>query len=129
MPRLLDKPVMVLTRASIRLSKLDSFGEKWSSQQKFRGLRWISAVDGVGEWPFIQQATLIWKTQAEMIDYAYKNENIQRVVRLTRKLKWYKEELFARFIPYQFVGQWNGKMLKIFRFLILFFQSYDYGNQ
>jgi hypothetical protein len=28
---------------------------------------------GVGEWPLIQQATLsIWKTQAEMIDYAYK---------------------------------------------------------
>jgi hypothetical protein len=39
----LDKPVMVLTRASIRLSKL--FFGVWSSQQKFRGLRWISAVD------------------------------------------------------------------------------------
>jgi hypothetical protein len=49
-----------------------------------------------------------------MIDYAYKMKKHKEVVRLTRKLKWYKEELFARFIPYQFVGQWNGKMLKIF---------------
>jgi hypothetical protein len=52
----LDKPVMVLTRASIRLSKLVFF-EKSGSSQQFRGLRWISAVDCVGEWPLIQQAT------------------------------------------------------------------------
>jgi hypothetical protein len=44
-----------------------------------------------------------------MIDYAYKNEKHKEVVRLTRKLKWYKEELFARFIPYKFIGQWKGK--------------------
>jgi hypothetical protein len=44
-----------------------------------------------------------------MIDYAYKNKKHLEVVRLTRKLKWYKEELFARFIPYKFLGKWNGK--------------------
>jgi hypothetical protein len=40
----LDKPVMVLTRASIRLSKLISL-RKVGQEQKFRGLRWISAID------------------------------------------------------------------------------------
>jgi hypothetical protein len=90
---------------------LRKVGEVSKSLEGYDGL----AVDGVGEWPLIQQATLsIWKTQAEMIDYAYKMKKHKEVVRLTRKLKWYKEELFARFIPYQFVGQWNGKMLKIF---------------
>jgi hypothetical protein len=49
-----------------------------------------------------------------MIDYAYKNEKHKEVVRLTRKLKWYKEELFARFIPYKFLGKWNGKNVENF---------------
>jgi hypothetical protein len=40
----LDKPVMVLTRASIRLSNYFFFG-KVGQEQKFRGLRWISAID------------------------------------------------------------------------------------
>ncbi len=107
----IDKPVMVLTRASIRLSKLISFWRKVGNVSKsledYKGL--VLSI-GVGEWPLIQQATLsIWKTQAEMIDYAYKNEKHKEVVRLTRKLKWYKEEMFARFIPYKFTGQWNGK--------------------
>jgi len=107
----IDKPVMVLTRASIRISKLISFwrkvGKVSKSLEDYEGL---ALSIGVGEWPLIQQATLsIWKTQAEMIDYAYKNEKHKEVVRLTRKLKWYKEELFARFIPYKFEGKWKGK--------------------
>ena len=107
----LDKPVMVLTRASIRITKLISFWRKVGNVSKsledYNGL--VLSI-GVGEWPLIQQATLsIWKTQAEMIDYAYKNEKHKEVVKLTRKLKWYKEEMFARFIPYKFAGQWNGK--------------------
>jgi hypothetical protein len=28
---------------------------------------------------------------------------------LTRKLNWYKEEMFARFVPYKFEGKWDGK--------------------
>jgi hypothetical protein len=107
----IDQPIMVLTRASIRLSKLISFWSKVGNVSKsledYNGL--VLSI-GVGEWPLIQQATLsIWKTQAEMMDYAYKNKKHLDVVRLTRKLNWYKEELFARFIPYKFSGNWNGK--------------------
>lgn len=109
-------PVMVLTRASIRLSKLISFwrkvGNVSKSLERYSGLK-LSI--GVGEWPLIQQATLsIWKTQTEMMDYAYKNEKHKEVIRLTRKLKWYKEELFARFIPYKFIGSWNGENVENF---------------
>ena len=107
----LDLPVMVLTRASIRLTKIISFwkrvGNVSKSLEKYDGL--VLSI-GVGEWPLIQQATVsIWKTQAEMIDYAYKNKKHLEVVRLTRKLNWYKEEMFARFSPYKFSGIWNGK--------------------
>jgi hypothetical protein len=67
----------------------------------------------VGEWPLIQQATLsVWKTKAEMMDYAYKNQHHKEVVQLTRKLNWYNEEMFARFVPYKFHGKWNGKMME-----------------
>ena len=112
----IDKPIMVLTRASIRISKLISFWRKVGNVSKsledYDGL--VLSI-GVGEWPLIQQATLsIWKTQAEMIDYAYKNKKHLEVVRLTRKLNWYKEELFARFIPYKFLGTWNGKNVENF---------------
>lgn len=112
----IDKPIMVLTRASIRISKLISFWRKVGNVSKsledYDGL--VLSI-GVGEWPLIQQATLsIWKTQAEMIDYAYKNKKHLEVVRLTRKLNWYKEELFARFIPYKFLGNWNGKNVENF---------------
>jgi len=110
----LEKPVLVLTRATIRFSKLISFwrrvGKVSQSLDNYRGL---SFSIGVGEWPLIQQATLsLWKTQAEMLDYAYTNPKHKEVVMLTRKLKWYKEEMFARFVPYKAEGVWEGKDVK-----------------
>jgi hypothetical protein len=107
----LDKPVLVLTRASIRLKKLWSFwskvGKVSQSLERYKGLAFSI---GVGEWPLIQQATIsIWQTQAEMLDYAYKNQKHKEVVMLTRKLNWYKEEMFARFVPYKLKGFWDGK--------------------
>jgi hypothetical protein len=109
-----DKPVMVLTRATIRFSKLLSFwskvGKVSKSLENYTGL--VLSI-GVGEWPLIQQATLsVWKTKAEMMDYAYKNQHHKEVVQLTRKLNWYNEEMFARFVPYKFHGKWNGKMME-----------------
>jgi hypothetical protein len=107
----LDKPVIVLTRARIRLRKLWSFwrrvGPVSKSLENYGGL--VMSI-GIGEWPLIQQATMsIWRTQAEMLDYAYKNPKHREVVALTRKLNWYKEEMFARFVPYKYEGMWDGK--------------------
>lgn len=109
-----DKPVIVLTRASIRLNKLFSFWSKVGLvSQSLEGYNGLVLSIGVGEWPLIQQATIsIWKTQAEMLDYAYKNPKHREVVLLTRKLNWYKEEMFARFVPCKFEGIWNGVNVK-----------------
>jgi hypothetical protein len=106
-----DKPVVVLTRARIHFGKLWSFwtrvGKVSRSTDTYEGL--MLSI-GVGEWPLIQQATLsIWQTQSEMLDFAYKNQKHKEVIQLTRKLNWYKEEMFARFVPYRFEGIWEGK--------------------
>jgi len=107
----MDKPIIVLTRARIRFRKLLSFWSRVGSvSQSLENYEGPVLSIGVGEWPLIQQATLsIWKTQQEMMDYAYKNPKHREVVMLTRKLNWYKEEMFARFIPYKFVGVWEGE--------------------
>ena len=107
----MDKPIIVLTRARIRFRKLLSFWSRVGSvSQSLENYEGLVLSIGVGEWPLIQQATIsIWKTQQEMMDYAYKNPKHREVVLLTRKLNWYKEEMFARFIPYKFVGVWEGE--------------------
>jgi hypothetical protein len=106
-----DKPIIVLTRARIRFRKLLSFWSKVGTvSQSLENSDGLVLSIGVGEWPLIQQATIsIWKTQKEMLHYAYKNPKHLEVVMLTRKLNWYKEEMFARFVPYKMEGKWNGK--------------------
>jgi hypothetical protein len=61
-----------------------------------------------------------------MIDYAYKNENIKRFV-LPENSNGTKKSCLQDLFPINLAGQWNGKMLKIFRFLILFFNPMIMG--
>jgi hypothetical protein len=99
-------PALVLTRATIKSRHLLYFWKHVPqvsadlSQQA--GLRFAI---GVGELPFVQQATLsIWESGNAMMSYAYKRKEHSDVVRKTRDLGWYKEELFARFVPYKILG-------------------------
>jgi hypothetical protein len=66
---------------------------------------------GIGELPLIQQATFsLWENSEKMMDYAYRSRYHKEVVRRTRELGWYEEELFARFHPYRSEGDWeNGQ--------------------
>ena len=107
----LNQPIVVLTRARIRFRKLLSFWSRVGSvSQSLEGYDGLVLSIGIGEWPLIQQATIsLWKTQKEMMDYAYQNPKHREVVALTRQLNWYKEEMFARFVPYKFTGTWAGK--------------------
>ena len=53
---------------------------------------------GIGELPFIQQATFsIWDSEKHINRFAYENVNHKKIVDKTRKQKWYSEDLFARF--------------------------------
>jgi hypothetical protein len=96
-------PVAVITRATIRTRHLVRFWKKVPvvsrDVEQRPGLRF--AV-GIGELPWVQQATFsIWDSGKDMLDYAYKRQHHQQVIRQTRELGWYKEELFARFVPYR----------------------------
>lgn len=104
-------PVAVLTRATIHRRHLLRF---WTfvppvsaSVEQFRDQTAFSA--GIGELPLIQQATFsLWRDSAAMKTYAYQSKLHSEVVRKTRELGWYSEELFARFRPYDSSGTWNG---------------------
>ena len=99
---------LVITRATIRLSKLIRFWKHVPSTS--RGIenaegRLLSI--GIGEWPFIQQATLsIWDNEEMIKNYAYKNPAHLEAIKLTKELNWYKEEMFTRFVPIHIEGSW-----------------------
>jgi hypothetical protein len=94
-----DAPVAVITRARIRLKQLIRF---WrfvpSASRDVHQQRGLQLAVGIGELPFIQQATFsLWEDGKSMLEYAYKRREHARVIQQTRKHNWYSEELFARF--------------------------------
>jgi hypothetical protein len=50
----------------------------------------------------------LWSDEDAMKAYAYGTKAHQEVIRKTRELGWYKEELFARFQPYKITGAWKA---------------------
>ncbi len=99
--------IAVITRASIKWSKIWHF---WymvrpvsRNIQAREGL--IFSV-GIGELPLVQQATFsVWENLEAMNNYAYKSPEHKKVIQLTKKLGWYKEELFARFAIQKIEGE------------------------
>ncbi|WP_018477854.1 DUF3291 domain-containing protein [Pontibacter roseus] len=103
-------PVAVLTRASINWRALPQFWRFTPQTSKaLDNAEGLVCSIGLGELPLIRQATFsVWESVEAMKQYAYKDPLHQEVIRRTRSEKWYKEELFARFIPVESMGTWNG---------------------
>jgi len=102
--------IAVLTRASIKISKLKSFWKnvKPVAKQMNDSEGFIFSI-GLGEIPFIKQATLsFWESKQHMQQFAYKMHVHKNVVKLTHKEKWYSEEMFVRFDPISASGTLNG---------------------
>lgn len=91
--------IAVITRASIRRDKLIEFWWKVPGVSKrVKGFKGAEFSVGIGELPLVEQATFsIWKSEEDMKQFAYSDKDHKRVVELTRKRKWYGEEMFARF--------------------------------
>ncbi len=102
--------IAVITRASIRPKLLWRF---WRyvpiSQRSLAGNKGLIYTKGIGEAPIVQMATFsVWKDQESLMQFAYKSKEHQTAIKKTKKLDWYREELFSRFQPYRSVGIWEG---------------------
>ena len=106
-----NKLLCVITRATIKPKKLFRFWKYVPTAQMpiEKGAKGLIFTKGIGELPVIQMATFsIWTDFKALKSYAYESPEHKKAIHLTRKLDWYKEELFARFQPYRSIGTWNG---------------------
>lgn len=110
--------VGVLTRATIHKKHLWKFWRYVPPVSRSMGLhqQGLLFAKGIGELPLIQQATFsLWQNSHAMQAYAYQSHHHKKVVRKTREIGWYSEELFARFHPYAYRGYLSN--LEIFHLL------------
>ena len=102
--------IAVITRATIKYKFLRKFWKSVpASQAPLQDNSGLIFTKGVGEVPFMQMATFsLWTDQKALDDFAYRSKEHIKVIGDTRKLGWYREELFSRFQPYRSEGRWNG---------------------
>ena len=101
-----SKPLAVITRATIKPKLAFKFWRHVPSVSKsMDGHAGLIYSKGIGEWPLLMQATFsLWKTGDAMMAYAYHNKKHADMVKKTRELGWYSEELFSRFHPFEIQG-------------------------
>jgi hypothetical protein len=106
-----NAPVAVLTRATIRKRRLWAFWKQVpSASMAVENTPGLQFAIGIGEAPLIHQATFsIWESGKQMMAYAYNANPHKGIIKETRTQKWYKEELFARFIPYKTINLANNR--------------------
>lgn len=105
-----DGIIAVLTRATIRLSKLSAF---WKNVDQVAvqmdGAKGFISSIGIGEMPLIKQATFsLWQNKESMKSFAYQMTAHTDVIRKTRKEDWYSEDMFVRFKPIKVTGTIRG---------------------
>ncbi len=93
-------PLMILTRARINWSKILRFVKHTpQASRSLEGAEGLLFTKGIGEWPLIEQATFsYWENAEHMKNYAYQESHLD-IIKKVKQEGWYKEELFARFIP------------------------------
>ncbi len=92
--------IAVITRATIRLSKLKYFWQNVApiAAKMVQAKGFIKSY-GVGEIPWVKQATFsIWDSKEDMKNFAYGMKEHAEVIKKTRQQKWYSEDMFTRFI-------------------------------
>lgn len=101
-----ESPIVVLTRATIKWRHLYKFWKYVpTSYIPLAANQGLIYSKGVGEWPMVQMATVsLWKSAEAMKQFAYQSKEHQQAIKMTKEIKWYKEELFARFKPYKTLG-------------------------
>jgi hypothetical protein len=102
--------IAVLTRATIRLSRLKDFWDNVDgvASQMANADGFVTSY-GIGEIPLIKQATFsIWDNTTAMKSFAYQMQAHKDVIKKTRQQKWYSEDMFVRFTISSAIGSING---------------------
>jgi hypothetical protein len=110
-PQPIVGPVAVLTRAAISWPQLINFWRAVpATSRAIEQADGLLASIGIGEAPFIRQATFsLWRSVADVQKFAYRTNVHRAAIQRTRAEKWYREELFARFVPITSEGSWQGR--------------------
>lgn len=103
-------PVASLTRASIRPSKARRFWQMQpGSESSLVTAQGCTLATGVGEAPFLRQATFsLWTHQAAMDAYARSGAH-QAAIEAAYRESFFTESMFVRFIPDLLKGSWRGQ--------------------
>ncbi|MEM8618080.1 MAG: spheroidene monooxygenase [Actinomycetota bacterium] len=106
-----DGPVAIITRADVRRRSWRTFRDAARVvDTELHQSDGLLAVVGVGEAPIGRLGTFsLWNSLDEAAAFARRSPEHVKVIRRTRRERWYGEELFARFEPYDAVGSWNGR--------------------
>ena len=106
-----DGPVAAITRARLRPSRAVAF---WRAAPPVAAA--LQAHDGlllslgIGEAPVGLQGTFsLWRDGRSLRGFAYGDPVHDEVIRRTRELDWYAEELFARFAVEDVTGTFDGR--------------------
>ena len=102
--------VAVLTRATIRISKLNAFWKQVDGvASRMSTAPGFVTSFGIGEVPWLKQATFsIWESEDAMKKFAYSMAEHKEVIVKTRREKWYSEDMFVRFRIIYSVGTVKG---------------------
>jgi hypothetical protein len=102
-----DAQIAALTRARIKWNKNFIF---WKSVPPvvidLHSNPGLQAAIGIGEAPIGLQGTFsLWKSASALRDFAYKGKAHQVAIAQTQSIRWYSEELFARFEVLELRGE------------------------
>jgi hypothetical protein len=102
--------VVSLTRASIRPSRARQFWRMQpASEVSLHAASGVLMATGVGEAPLLRQATFtLWQSVAAMNAYARSGAH-QEAIQAAYGGGYFSESMFARFVPIQITGTWQGK--------------------
>ncbi len=105
-----DMPVASLTRASIRATQAFNFWRQSpATEASLAQASGCQLAVGLGEAPLLRQATFsLWDNQAAMDAYARSGAHLE-AIRGAQQGGWFKESMFARFVPIQLRGSWKGR--------------------
>jgi len=94
-----DKPIGVITRATLNPTRLLEFWRHVpQASRAIKEAKGVGFFKGIGEWPFVQQATFsVWESAEAIRTFAYVSQAHASIVKKTRQRKWYKEDMFNRF--------------------------------